>query len=328
MTAYIIRRLLYMIPTILVISLIAFIVIDLPPGDYLTSYIVQLESQGVEVTEGLVESLRHRYGLGRPLHVRYFRWIRNIITRGDFGMSFGYNRPARDLIRERIPMTMVVAFSTLFFTYVVAIPIGIYSAVKQYSIGDYLFTSLGFLGLSIPNFLLALVLMFLGYTYFDMSIGGLFSTEFRHAPWSLARFVDLLKHLIIPVIVVGTAGTASMIRIMRGVLLDELGKNYVNTARSKGVREFNVILKHAVRIAVNPLISQAAFQLPMIISGAAITAIVLSLPTTGPMLLEALQTQDMYLAGGLIFILSILTVIGTFLSDILLAWMDPRISYE
>ena len=327
MAAYIIRRLIYMIPTIIIISLIAFTVIQLPPGDFLTSYIVQLESQGAQVTDEQVQSLKQRYGLGQPFYQQYFKWVFGIVQ-GDFGMSWNWNQPVKELIAERLPFTLVISFSTLLFTYIVAIPIGIYSAVKQYSIGDYIFTTFGFLGLSIPNFLLALVLMFLFFTYFGVSIGGLFSSQYRDAAWSWGKFVDLINHLWIPIIVIGTAGTAGMIRIMRGVLLDELGKDYVNTARAKGVREWKLIIKHAVRIAINPLISQAAFRLPQIISGAAITSIVLGLPTTGPLLLEALQTQDMYLAGSFIFLLSILTVIGTFFSDLLLAWIDPRISYD
>lgn len=327
MTAYILRRLIYMIPTVIIISIIAFVVIQLPPGDYLTSYIVQLESQGAQVTEDQVQSLERRYGLGQPYYMQYYKWVSGMFE-GDFGMSWNWNQPVKDLLIERLPFTLVISLSTLLFIYIVAIPIGIYSAVKQYSIGDYIFTTFGFLGLSIPNFLLALVLMFIFFKYFGVSIGGLFSAEYRDAPWTIAKFVDLLNHLWIPIIVVGTAGTAGMIRVMRGVLLDELGKDYINTARAKGVKESMVIIKHAVRIAINPLISQAAFQLPQIISGAAITAIVLGLPTTGPLLLEALQTQDMFLAGSFIFLLSILTVIGTFLSDLLLAWVDPRISYE
>lgn len=327
MAAYIIRRLIYMIPTIIIISLIAFTVIQLPPGDFLTSYIVQLESQGAQVTDEQVQSLKQRYGLGQPFYKQYTKWIWGILQ-GDFGMSWNWNQPVRELIAERLPFTLVISLSTLLFTYIVAIPIGIYSAVKQYSIGDYLFTTFGFLGLSIPNFLLALVLMFIFFTYFGVSIGGLFSSEYRDAAWSWGKLLDLINHLWIPIIVIGTAGTAGMIRIMRGVLLDELGKDYISTARAKGVKEWKVVIKHAVRIAINPLISQAAFRLPRIISGAAITSIVLGLPTTGPLLLEALQTQDMYLAGSFIFLLSILTVIGTFLSDILLAWIDPRISYD
>jgi len=316
-----------MFPTIIVISLIAFAVIELPPGDFLTSYIVQLESQGAQVTEEQVASLKKRYGLGQPIYQRYLKWIWGILH-GDFGMSWNWNQPVLDLLLERLPYTVILSGVTLLFTYVVAIPIGVLSAVKQYSIADYIFTTFGFLGLSIPNFLLALVLMFVFFNFFGISIGGLFSSEFKDAPWSLAKFVNMINHLWVPIIVIGTAGTARIIRLMRGVMLDELGKDYLRTARSKGVAEWKVILKHTLRVAINPIISLAGFQLPMIISGAAITSIVLSLPTTGPLLLQALQTQDMYLAGSFIFALSVLTVIGVFISDLLLAWVDPRIRYD
>ncbi|MFW6029923.1 MAG: ABC transporter permease [Halanaerobiales bacterium] len=327
MLSYIMRRIFYMIPTIIIISIITFIVIELPPGDFLTSYVVELQSQGAQVTEEVVESLRQRYGLGLPAHQRYFKWVRGIL-RGDFGLSFNWNRPVLDLIMERLPFTILISVLTLLVTYLVAIPVGIYSAVKQYSIGDYFFTTFGFLGLATPNFLLAIVLMFVFFRFFGISIGGLFSSQYRNAPWSLARLKDLINHLWIPIIVIGTAGTAELIRIMRGVLLDELGKDYIDTARSKGLKESVVIIKHAVRIALNPIISAAAFQLPLIISGEAITSIVLGLPTTGPLLLQALQTQDMYLAGSFIFLLSVLTVFGTFISDLVLAWVDPRIMYD
>ncbi len=316
-----------MIPTVIIISIVAFIVIELPPGDFLTSYIVQLESQGAQVTEAEIAALELRYGLSMPVYLRYFKWVGGIL-RGDYGMSWNWNRPVAELIVERLPYTLMLSLGSLIFVYVVAIPIGIYSAVKQYTIGDYFFTAVGFLGLATPNFLLAIVLMFVFFTQFGVSIGGLFSVAYRDAPWSIAKVRDLINHLWVPIIVIGTAGTAGLIRIMRGVLLDELGKDYVRTARAKGQKESKVIFKHAVRIALNPIISLAGFQLPRLISGAAITSIVLSLPTTGPLLFEALLTQDMYLAGSLIFILSILTVIGTFLSDLILVWVDPRIKYE
>lgn len=327
MLSYVIRRLIYMIPTIIIIAIIAFIVIELPPGDYLTSYVIQLESQGVEVTDEQIQSLQQRYGLGLPLYQRFFKWMGGMLH-GDFGMSWNFNQPVLELVLERLPFTIIISLTTLLFSYIAAIPIGIFSAVKKYTLGDYFFTAVGFLGLAIPNFLLALILMFLFFTYFDVSIGGLFSMQFRDAPWSMARVIDLINHLWVPVIVIGTAGTAGLIRIMRGVLLDELRKDYVNTARAKGLKEWTVIIKHAVRIALNPIISMAGFQLPRIISGAAITSIVLGLPTTGPLLLQALQTQDMFLAGSFVFFLSILTVIGTFLSDLVLCWIDPRIKYD
>lgn len=328
MLAYIIRRILIMIPTLAVISVISFAVIDLPPGDFLTSYIVQLESQGARVTEEQVESLKRRYALDQPLPMRYVNWMYRIIRFQDFGQSWNWNRPVAGLLMERMPFTVTISLATLFLTYIVAIPVGIFSAVRQYSWADYVFTTVGFLGLAIPNFLLALVLMFLFYRYFGVSIGGLFSPEFRDAPWSLARAWDMLNHLWVPMIVIGTAGTAGLIRTMRAVMLDELSKDYVQTARAKGLSEFVVIVKHASRVAVNPIISVVGWTLPLIISGEAIVAIVLNLPTTGPLLLQALLTQDMYLAGSFIFLLSSLTVIGTLLSDILLAWIDPRIRYD
>lgn len=315
-----------MIPTIALISLIAFAIIELPPGDYLTSYIVALESSGAEVNDSLVASLRRQYGLDQPLYARYFYWMRNIFT-GDFGYSWGFNQPVGALVAERLPITVVVALGSLLFVYAVAIPIGIYSAFRQYSFLDYLFTGVGFLGLSVPNFLLALVLMFIFNQAFGISIGGLFSSEYQNAPWSLAKLWDLIKHLWVPIIVIGTAGTAGLIRTQRAVTLDELGKDYVRTARSKGLPIWRVRL-HVVRVSINPLLSTVGWQLPQIFSGDAIVAVVLGLPTVGALLLNSLLTQDMYLAGSLILILSVLTVIGTLLSDLLLAWSDPRIRYD
>ncbi len=328
MLSYVLRRTLLMIPTLILLSMLTFIVIDLPPGDFLSSYVAGLEAQGVQVTEEHIASLRQRYALDKPLHQRYVNWLWRMIRYGDFGQSWNWERPVKDLLLERLPFTILISVSTLILTYIVAIPIGIYSAVNQYSWGDYVFTTLGFLGLAIPNFLLALVLMFVFFKYFGVSIGGLFSPEFRDAPWTMARVIDLINHLWTPIIVVGTAGTAKLIRIMRGVMLDELSKDYVQTARAKGLPEFLVIVKHAARVAINPIISVVGWTLPAIVSGEAITAIVLNLPTTGPLLLQSLLTQDMYLAGSFIFALSALTVIGTLLSDLLLAWVDPRIRYD
>lgn len=328
MTQYIIRRLLFLIPTVLIISMIAFLIMELPPGDFLTSYVIQLESQGAQVSQSQINALRERYGLNQPVYKKYYLWMKGIITRGDFGRSFNWNRPVTDLLAERLPFTVLIAMCTLLFQYLVAIPIGVYSSVKQHSIFDYIATFFGFLGLSIPNFMLALILMFFSFTVLDTSIGGLFSSAYREAPWSFARVIDLLKHLWVPIIVVGTSGTASLIRIMRGVMLDELGQDYMRTARAKGLKERVVIVKHAVRIALNPIFSSVTWILPQIISGGAITAIVLSLPTIGPLLLTSLLTQDMFIAGSVILILSTLTVIGSFLSDILLAWSDPRIRYD
>ena len=327
MLVYIARRVLYMIPTLVIISVISFIIIQLPPGDYLTSYIAQLSETGESVDEAVIASLKKRYGLDQPMYIQYFMWI-NGVLHGDFGQSFEWNKPVSELIWERLALTMAVSLFSLIFTYVVAIPIGIYSATHQYSIGDYFFTFVGFLGLATPNFLLALVLMFLFYKYFGLSVGGLFSPEFVEAPWSWAKVIDMMNHMWIPVIVIGTAGTCGLIRVMRGCLLDELRKQYVVTARAKGVGERKLLFKYPVRVAVNPIISTIGWTLPSIVSGATITAIVLSLPTTGPLLLRALMSQDMYLAGSFILLLATLTVIGTLISDILLAWLDPRIRYE
>jgi len=327
MLSYIVRRVLYMIPTLLLISVISFTLIQLPPGDYLTSYIAQLSETGEAVDEAVIASLKKRYGLDQPIYIQYFMWI-NGVLHGDFGQSFEWNKPVGELIWERLALTVTVSLFSLIFTYIVAIPIGIYSAIRQYSVGDYFFTFVGFLGLATPNFLLALVLMFLFYKYFGLSVGGLFSPQFVEAPWGLAKVMDMMNHMWIPVIVIGTAGTCGLIRVMRGCLLDELRKQYVITARAKGVSERFLLFKYPVRVAVNPIISTIGWTLPGIISGATITAIVLSLPTTGPLLLRSLMSQDMYLAGSFILLLATLTVIGTLISDILLAWVDPRIRYE
>ena len=326
MVKFIMRRLLIMIPLLLIISIISFALIQLPPGDYLSSYIAQLEQSNREVSKELAMSLRHRYGLDDPFHVQYFKWITGIFQ-GDFGYSFEHNRPVGELIGERLLLTILITFATTLFTWVVAFPIGVYSAIKQYSVGDYFFTFLGFIGLATPNFMLALILMFVGYKFWGLSVGGLFSMQYINADWSLAKFIDLLQHLWIPVVVIGTAGTASMIRIMRANLLDELNKPYVTTARAKGLAEWKLILKYPVRVALNPFISTIGWMIPRLVSGSTITAVVLSLPTTGPLLLEALRNQDMYLAGSFILFLSSLTIVGTLISDILLAWLDPRIRY-
>lgn len=326
MATYIIKRCFLIIPTVTIISLITFVVIELPPGDFLTSYVAALRASGAEIDQSLIAALERRYGLDQPLHMRYLRWVRNI-SRGDFGQSWAYNRPVTALILERLPATVAVALGSLIFMYALAIPIGIYSAFKQYSVPDHIFTGLGFLGLSIPNFLLALILMFVFHQVFGTSIGGLFSPEYRTAPWSFGRVMNMIQHLWVPVIVIGTAGTASLIRVQRAMTLDELGKDYVRTAKSKGLPMWKVRL-HVVRVSINPVLSMVGWELPQVFSGEAIVAVVLGLPTIGALLLNSLLTQDMYLAGSLIFILSVLTVIGTLLSDLLLAWSDPRIRYQ
>lgn len=328
MLNYVLKRILYVIPTLILISIVAFIIIQLPPGDFLTSYIAQLSQTGEMVDEATIAALRHRYGLDQPMYVQYFKWMWNMLRYGDFGQSFEWNRPVNQLIWERLGLTVAVSLFTMVLTWVIAFPIGIYSATHQYSAGDYAFTFLGYIGLATPNFMLALILMWIAYSAFGASVGGLFSPEYIEAPWSWAKFVDMLGHLWIPAIVIGTAGTAGLIRTLRANLLDELHKPYVVAARAKGVPERRLFWRYPLRIAIVPFISTVGWSLPGIISGETITAVVLSLPTTGPLLLRALQSQDMFLAGSFIMLLSILTVLGTLISDILLGWVDPRIRYE
>jgi peptide/nickel transport system permease protein len=326
MLAYIIRRILTMIPILIAISIITFIIIQLPPGDFLTNYIAELQESGEMVDHSELEALKHRWGLDQPAYMQYLHWAWNFLH-GDFGYSFEWDKPVSELIGQRLGLTVLISVATLIFTWVVSVPIGIYSAVRQYSWTDHFLTFVGFIGLATPNFLFALVLLWVSYAYLGMSVGGLFSPQFQDAAWSLAKVWDLLKHLWIPVVIVGTAHTAKFIRIIRGNLLDELKKQYVTTARAKGLPEVHLILKYPVRVAINPLVSTIGWTLPELVSGIAITAVVLNLPTTGPLLLKALLSQDMHLAGSFIMLLSILTVVGTLLSDILLAWVDPRIRF-
>jgi peptide/nickel transport system permease protein len=325
-SSYVVRRLLSLVFTLFIISMVNFVLITLPPGDFLSTYVMQLSQSGQEIDESVLASLEKRFGLDQPIYIQYLKWI-TAFLRGDLGLSFEWNRPVSELIWSRLQFTMLISLCSLAFTYAVAIPIGIYSATHQYSFFDYFFTGVGFLGLATPNFLLALVLMYAFYSLFGMSVGGLFSPDMVDAPWSLMKLVDLINHLWIPVIVIGTAGTCGLIRVMRSCLLDELGKQYVTTARSKGLAEGRLLFKYPVRVAVNPIVSTVGWILPQIISGSAITSIVLSLPTTGPLLLQALLSQDMYLAGSFLFILATLTVVGTVLSDVLLAVLDPRIRF-
>jgi len=317
-----------MIPTLFAISVVSFVIIQLPPGDYLTSLVAGLAEQGETIDNAQLEALRERYGLDQPWYVQYWKWISGILLRGDFGQSFEWNRPVSSLIWDRLALTFLLSLSTLLFIWAVSIPLGIYSAVRKYSFGDYVATFLGFIGLATPNFLIALVLMYVAFKYFGQSVGGLFSPEYIDASWSWGRVVDLLAHLWIPVVVIGTAGTAGLIRILRANLLDELGRPYVVTARAKGVPERRLLLKYPVRLALNPFVSGIGGVLPGLVSGETIVSIVLSLATTGPLLLRALTSQDMYLAGSFILMLSVLTVMGTLLSDLLLAWLDPRIRYR
>jgi len=326
MLAYIIKRLLVAIPTLLLISIISFVIIQLPPGDYLTTYIANLAQTGETTDEAVIESLRARYGLDKPLPVQYIKWIGGVLH-GDFGQSFSLNKPVRELIWERLALTMAIALLTIVCTWIIAVPIGIYSATHQYKFFDYFFTFLGFIGMSTPAFLFALILMWISYTVFGTSVGGLFSDAQAAAPWSWAKVADLLRHIWVPVTVLAVGGTADLIRLVRANLLDQLEMPYVVTARAKGLSEWRLLLKYPVRIAINPIVSTIGWMLPGLISGSVIVDMVLSLPTTGPLMLNALMEQDMYLAGSFILILSTLTVVGTLISDILLAWVDPRIRF-
>lgn len=327
MLGYIIRRLILLIPVLAVISVVIFMIIQLPPGDYLTTYITRLEASGVRVTEDQAAALKRQYGLDLPIYGQYMRWISNILLKGDFGRSFNWDKPVSELLVERIPLTMAISLATTLFVFAVAIPIGIFSATHKYSIFDYFFTFIGFIGLSVPGFLLALVLMWSIYSAFDISVGGLFSPEYADAPWGAGKVLNLLTRIWFPMIIIGMSGTAGLIRVMRGNLLDELQKQYVITARAKGVPERTVLFRYPVRIAVNPIISTIGWILPSIVGGEVLVSIVLNLQTTGPVLLQAVLFQDMYLAGSIILILSVLTVIGTLIADILLVWLDPRIRY-
>jgi peptide/nickel transport system permease protein len=326
MLQYVIRRLLIMIPTLLAISLVAFIIIQLPPGDYLTTVITNAAARGETIDPAEVARLERQYGLDKPIVLQYFDWLGGLLV-GDWGYSFEYNRPVAELIWERIGWSFVISILSLLVVWFVAFPLGVFSAVRQHSWGDYITAFFGFIGLSTPDFLLALLLLYISFAWFNQSVGGLFSPEYIDAAWSLARFGDLLAHLWVPLVILGTNGIASMTRIMRANLLDELRKPYVTTARAKGLTEARLTMKYPVRIAVNPLVSSSGGLLAGLISGEAIVAVVLSLPTTGPMLLGALRAQDMYLAASFIMLLSVLTTIGVLLSDIALAWVDPRIRF-
>ena len=327
MLAYIGRRFVLAIFTVWAISVLAFVIIQLPPGDYVSSYIAQMASMGSVVSDEEAQALRIQYGLGQPIYVQYLKWMKLVVV-GDFGMSMEWKRPVTEVIGARLWMTVLISVSALILTWILALPIGIYSAVRQYSVGDYVATLVGFIGLAVPNFLLALVLLYLGFTLFNAHIGGLFSPELQDAPWSGARVWDLLKHLPIPALILGLAGTAQQIRIMRANLLDELRKPYVVTARAKGLSWIRVILKYPVRVALNPFASTVGYTLPYIVSGSIIVSIVLGLPTVGPLLLKALISQDMFLAGTIVLLLGVMTVIGTLVSDILLVLIDPRIRLE
>ena len=322
---YIIKRIAVMIPTLLVISMISFAVIQLPPGDYLTSYVSQLRMEGDMVDQDEIEQLEKRYGLGQPVYVQYYKWISGILLRNDWGQSMEWQKPVKDLIGERIALTIFLSSISILVSWLVAIPVGVFSATHQYSILDYVFSALSFIGVGTPGFMIALLIMWFAMTQLGLSVGGLFSQEYMVAPWSWAKFVDLLKHIWIPVIVIALGSTAGSIRTTRANVLDELNKPYVETARAKGKKERKLIWKYPVRVAMNPFFSTVGWTLASLISGQTLIAVVLGLQTTGSMMLRALTSQDMYLAGSFLLLLSMLTVTGTLISDILLAWVDPRI---
>lgn len=324
MLQFLIRRLAIFVPMLFLMSVVSFAIIQAPPGDFLTDYLSQLQAQGEQINPGEIEALRVRYGLGEPVYVQYAKWIWGVL-RWDLGISLEFNKPVTELLNQRLLMTLMLGVLTIVFTWTLAIPIGIISAVKQYSFIDYIFTFLSYIGVGTPNFLLALVIMWTALSTFGLSVTGLFSSEYIGADWSIGKFWDMLKHIWVPMLILGTDGTARFTRIVRANLLDELNKPYVETARAKGLPEWKVILKYPVRLAMNPFVSTAGLELPNLISGSLIVATVMSLPTIGPLLLRALLAQDTFMAGGIILILSALTMVGVLISDIILAQMDPRI---
>ena len=328
MWRFIAQRVVYTLLTLAAVSVVSFLIIQLPPGDFLTSLAGKMAEQGGDLDSASLAGLKARYGLDQPWYIQYWRWITGILLHGDFGQSFEWNKPVSELLWDRMGMTLLLSLVTLVVTWMLALPIGIYSAVRRYSVLDYVVTFLGFIGLAIPSFLLSLALMYILSRYAGMSVGGLFSPAYVNAPWSWAKLVDLAAHLWLPVLILSTSGTAALIRVMRANLIDELHKPYVQTARANGLGEMELLFKYPVRVALNPFVSTIGWVLPHVFSGAVIVSVVLSLPTAGPLLLNALLAQDMYLAGSFILILSALTVIGTLLSDLLLAWLDPRVRYQ
>ncbi len=324
MLQFIIRRLLIFIPMLVLMSVVAFAIIQAPPGDFLTDYIAQLQATGELADESEVDALRSQYGLDQPLYVQYLKWVWGIVQ-WDLGLSIEWRRPVVELVNERLAMTIVLGVCTILFTWTLSVPIGILSAVKKYTIIDYFFTILSYLGVGTPNFMIALVVMWFAFSWFGIKVTGLFSEEYITAPWSIGKVVDMLSNLWVPMLILGTDGTARFTRIVRANLLDEMSKPYVETARAKGLPEWKVVLKYPVRIALNPFVSTAGLELPRLISGQLIVATVMSLPTLGPLLLRSLLSQDMFMAGSIVLILTTLTLIGVLISDIVLAMMDPRI---
>ncbi|UPG73980.1 ABC transporter permease [Roseomonas gilardii subsp. gilardii] len=328
MLRFILRRLAWMVPSLLVVSFLAFVLIQLPPGDYVTTYIATLAASNEVVDQNTAAELRSRFGLDQPMIVQYWKWISNIVFRGDFGLSFEWQQPVSGLIWERMALTLVLTFASLLVTWAIALPLGVFSAVKKYSIADYVLTFISFVGLAVPSFLLAVVLMYVAAVEWGQEVGGLFSNAYVNEPWSMGKVWDLLAHLWIPVIILAVSGTASLVRVMRANMLDELHRPYVTTARAKGLSEFHLLVKYPMRVALNPFISTIAWLLPNLVSGSIIVAIVLNLPTAGPMLLQSLMSQDMYLAGAFVLLICVLTLLGSLISDILLAIADPRIRLE
>jgi peptide/nickel transport system permease protein len=325
MLGYILRRVLLMIPTLFIISIISFVIIQLPPGDFLTSYAAQLSAEGDTIEKEALDTLRARYGLGQPIYVQYYKWMSGIILRGDWGQSMEWQKPVKDLIWERLALTMLLSGVAILVSWFIAIPVGVFSATHQYSIPDYVMSVISFIGVGTPGFLLALIVMWLAISQLNQNVGGLFSEEFLLAPWTMDKVMDMLKHLWIPTVIIALESTAGNIRTTRANLLDELNRPYVETARAKGLTEGKLIWKYPVRVALNPFFSTVGWSLASLISGQTLIAVVLSLQTTGPMMLRALLSQDMYLAGSFLLLLSSLTVVGTLISDIVLAWVDPRI---
>lgn len=324
MLAYLLRRLLLAAITVWAITVVTFIILQLPPGDFVDAYVAQASAMGTAISAAEAAALRHAYGLDQSLWVQYWKWL-SLVAHGEFGQSFEYGRPVTEVIGDRLWLTILLSLGAIVVTWGLALPIGIYSAVRQYSFGDYVFTFVGFVGLAVPNFLLALIVMYLGLRLFDMNVGGLFSSEYQLAPWSWAKAWDLVQHLPVPVLILALAGTAQLVRIMRANLLDELRRPYVVTARARGLAERRVIMKYPVRAALNPFASTIGYLLPYTVSGSVIISVVLSLPTVGPLLLHSLISQDMLLGSTIILLLGVLTVVGTLISDLLLMWIDPRI---
>lgn len=325
MIGYILRRIGIMIPTLFVISIISFTVIQLPPGDFLSSYVASLRAQGDTIDQAEIEALRERYGLGMPMHQQYLKWMGGILLRGDWGQSMEWQKPVKELIWERMALTVALSTAALMVSWFIAIPLGVFSATHQYSIPDYVLTFISFVGVGTPGFVLALLVMWFAMSQFGLNVGGLFSEQYINAPWNWDKIVDMLQHLWIPVLILALNSTAGGLRTTRANLLDELNKPYVETARAKGISEWKVIWKYPVRVALNPFFSTVGWELANLISGATLISMVLSLQTTGPMMQRALLSQDMYLAGSFLLLLSSLTVLGTLISDVLLAWVDPRI---